>query len=163
MGQLFSSFGVDWKLLIAQAVNFAILFYLLKRFAYAPVLAMLKRREDIVRKGMDDATAAGTERANVHVEANTIRGDAKKEAHALLVEAHGEATNILESARTEGKVKKEEIIYSAQKDIEDMRLAGMRAVGQKAADYIVATVRTILKEEMTSDMNARIIAKLTQK
>ena len=36
--QLISTFGVDWKLLIAQLINFFVLFFVLKRYAYGPIV-----------------------------------------------------------------------------------------------------------------------------
>ena len=44
MQELFSAFGVNWKLLIAQAVNFGIVLVALRYFLYTPVLEMLEKR-----------------------------------------------------------------------------------------------------------------------
>ncbi len=163
MSQLFANFGVDWKLLVAQVVNFAILFYLLKRFAYQPILAMLQKREDLVRKGLEDAEAAGRELQSVHTEAKSIHADAKKEAHALLLEAQSEGHTLVEEARREGEVTKNAVIYSAQREIEENKRASELAVSKKLAEYVVMGIKALLAEEVTSEMNSRMIAKLTQK
>ncbi len=163
MSQLLSNFGVDWKLLLAQVVNFAILFYVLKRFAYGPLLDMLSRRRDIIKKGLEDADASGQELQNVTREAASMRTEAKKEAHALLVTAHGEAQDIVEAAKQAAAIKKEEILHSAQKDIEDIRKRNEYQLRQKSAEHIIAGVKAILKEEVTSDINRRLISRLTAK
>jgi F-type H+-transporting ATPase subunit b len=161
MSQLLSNFGVDWKLLIAQVINFGILFWVLKRYAYQPILSVLKNREQIIRKGLDDASEAEKELKNVQVEANVIRGDAKKEAHALLQTAHVEAKNIVTNAETEGQTKKTDIVRSAERDIEEIRKRSERELRQKSADQIVSGIKAILEEEMTGELNSRLIHKLT--
>ena len=58
MEQLFEAFGIDWKLLLAQAVNFGVLFVALTYFLYKPVLKTLDERKQKVAKGVTDAEAA---------------------------------------------------------------------------------------------------------
>ncbi len=161
MNQLLSNFGVDWKLLLAQVINFGILFWVLKRYAYQPILNVLKSREQIIKKGLDDASEAEKELKNVHIEANVIRGDAKRDAHSLLQTAHNEAKDIVATAVTESQTKKIAIVDSAQHDIEEIRKRQEHELRQKSADNIIAGVKAILQEEMTSDLNSRLIRKLT--
>ena len=51
---VFAKLGIDWKLLIAQAVNFGILFLVLRRFAYKPMLDFLENRSAQIDKGLKD-------------------------------------------------------------------------------------------------------------
>ncbi len=161
MGQLLTNFGVDWKLLLAQVVNFGILFWVLKRYAYQPILDVLHTRETIIKKGLDDASQAEKELKHVHTEANVIRGDAKRDAHALLQTAHKEAGDIITTAVTESQAKKLAIVGSAERDIEEIRKRSEQELRQKSAEHIVAGVKAILQEEMTHEMNNRLIHKLT--
>ncbi|MBI3685123.1 hypothetical protein HY250_01845 [Candidatus Azambacteria bacterium] len=41
--ELFQKFGIDWRLLVMQIINFAILLFILKRYLYKPVMDMLER------------------------------------------------------------------------------------------------------------------------
>ena len=52
MAELIQNFGLDWRLLLAQAVNFFILLFLLKRFAYGPILNALKTRKTKIEEGI---------------------------------------------------------------------------------------------------------------
>ncbi len=53
--QIFSTLGIDWKLLLAQLINFAILIGVLGYFVYTPILRLLDERRERVKKAMDDA------------------------------------------------------------------------------------------------------------
>lgn len=163
MQQLLLNFGVNSKLLIAQVINFGILFYLLKRFAYKPILGMLQKREDIIKKGLEDASNAEKELQNAGHRANEIHIEAKKEAHALLIEAHGEAKDIIEEAKREAIEERHDILNSASKEASDILKAGEEAVSRSAANQIISGITSILGKEMTPEMNSRIISKLTAK
>jgi F-type H+-transporting ATPase subunit b len=56
--EILKTFGFDPILLGAQIINFLIIFYLLKRFLYKPVLGMLKTREDKIKEGIKQAEEA---------------------------------------------------------------------------------------------------------
>mgnify|MGYP001588456271 CR=1 FL=1 len=56
--ELISKLGIDWKLLVAQIVNFFILLFVLYKFAYKPVLEMLEKRSKTIEKGIHDAKAS---------------------------------------------------------------------------------------------------------
>jgi F0F1-type ATP synthase membrane subunit b/b' len=50
MGDLFAAFGINWKLLVIQAVNFGVLLLALWYFLYTPVLTMIDERKKIASK-----------------------------------------------------------------------------------------------------------------
>ena len=56
--ELLSNLGINGKLLLAQIVNFFILLYILKRFAYKPILKVLDDRKEKIEKGLRDAENA---------------------------------------------------------------------------------------------------------
>jgi F-type H+-transporting ATPase subunit b len=161
MNQLLTSFGVDWKLLLAQMVNFAILLYVLKRFAYTPLLKMLQDRQDIVRKGLEDAQNAEKSLNAAHIDAQAIHEDARKKALALLEDTNTQGKLLINQAKEQGNAEKDHILKSAEKTIADMQEKSDYAVKEKAVEHIMSTVRSILGEEIDSSMNSRIIQKLT--
>jgi len=58
MEEIAKVFGLDWKLLIIQAVNFGVLLLVLWYFLYKPVLKMLDERRGKIQKGVEDAENA---------------------------------------------------------------------------------------------------------
>jgi len=161
MNQLLTTFGIDWKLLLAQMVNFAILLYVLKRFAYTPLLKMLQDRQNIVRKGLEDAQNAEKNLNAATADAQVIHEDAHKKALALLEETNAQGKLLISQAKEQGIAEKDHILKTAEKAIADMQEKSDYAVKEKAVEYIMSTVRSILGEEIDSAMNGRIIHKLT--
>lgn len=79
--------GIDWKLLIAQGVNFLILLYILKRFVYKPMLAFLDDRAGKIEAGLQNAEAATKKLEAAEQEQKSVLDDAQKQARAIVEEA----------------------------------------------------------------------------
>ncbi len=103
MSQLLDAFGINWSLLIAQAVNFAIVLVALWYFLYKPVLAMLAKRRDIVAKGVEDAARAGE-----------MLAGADGEVRARVNAADEQADSIVAAAREAGKAEKARLLKEAE-------------------------------------------------
>ena len=109
MESLFSAFGIEWQLLLAQGVNFLILLVGLSYFLYKPVMKMLKERQEFIAKGVKDAEDAMVEKSKI-----------EGERSGIILKAEGEAGGIVNRAEEEGKAKRSEIIESAKGRAESM-------------------------------------------
>lgn len=109
MGELIAAFGIDWKLLVAQSVNFVILVAVLGYFVYGPVMRILKERAERIAQGLKDAEAAKAAREATEAERGSI-----------VAEAHHEAEVIVARAEAEGKSERTTIVKQAQDRAEQM-------------------------------------------
>jgi F-type H+-transporting ATPase subunit b len=103
MQELFSAFGVNWKLLIAQAVNFGIVLIALWYFLYKPVLAQLAKRQEMVAKSVADAK-----------QAEELFAGADAEAEARVKAADTEAEKIVAAAREAAGTEKARLLKEAE-------------------------------------------------
>jgi F-type H+-transporting ATPase subunit b len=98
---------IDWFTVGAQAVNFLILVWLMKRFLYRPVLAAIDEREKKIAgelKDAADATArAGKEREDLRVQTESLHGRREELLRAAAADADIQRQQLLESARTEAQ------------------------------------------------------------
>jgi len=103
MTELFSAFGIDWKLLLAQGVNFGIVLVALWYFLYQPVMTTLEKRREVVAKGVEDARLAGEKLAGADQAAASRVATADSEAQAIVAlsraAASAQAATALEEAR----------------------------------------------------------------
>lgn len=122
MKELIQHFGVDWKLLLAQAVNFFILLFLLRKFAYRPTLGMIRKRKEEIEKGL-----AYTKEAEMRLqETDELR-------EATLKKAHGEALRTVTQAEEIAKKRKAEIVQEANKKVEQLIADAKRTVEEEKA------------------------------
>lgn len=103
MQQLLDAFGINWQLLIAQAVNFAIVLVALRYFLYKPVLEQLRKRQEIVAKSVEDAK-----------QTEEVFARADSEAESRVSAAEAEAEQIVALARASAHETKEKLIADAE-------------------------------------------------
>jgi len=105
MQELIHALGIEWPVLIAQIVNFAILLFVLQRFVYKPVIRMLDERRENARLALE---------REQHSEERLHTADAEKEQ--ILEAARKESVAILETARLDGEEMKRKYLESAKEE-----------------------------------------------
>jgi F-type H+-transporting ATPase subunit b len=98
---------IDWFTVGAQAINFLILVWLLKRFLYKPVLAAVDAREKKIAAQIADAVALETkaqvERADLHQRSEALNRDREGLLRKATEDANAERQRLIESARRESQ------------------------------------------------------------
>lgn len=103
MAELFEAFGIDWKILVINLVNFGALVLVLWYFLYGPVVRMLEHRRKQIAEGVAAAEKSKEELAKI---------EAARAAE--LAKAGKEADEVLAGARAAGAEKQREIISGAE-------------------------------------------------
>ena len=103
MQQLVSQLGINWQLLLSQAVNFALLLIVLRIFVYKPVLKLLHDRREKIEGGLMKAEEA---EKRLHEVDQIGKGKIKEAEH--------EAINILKRTETEAKTLEEKLLAAAK-------------------------------------------------
>jgi F-type H+-transporting ATPase subunit b len=152
LGQL----GVDWPHFIAQCLSFAIVVFLLQRYAYKPILTMLDERKKRIKEGLENAEKIKQELA-----------DTQTRTHEIMVQAGQEAAKMIEEARTAAaRVQEQETqkaIAAAQAIVEKARQATRaehaRMLGelrQEVGRLVVATTAKVTGKVLTLDDQKRL-------
>ncbi|MEK7541527.1 MAG: hypothetical protein AAB533_01630 [Patescibacteria group bacterium] len=150
MSDLIHEFGIDWKLLLAQAVNFGVLIFLLTKFAYRPILTMLaKRREDIERG------------VRFTREAEVLRDRAEAMNAEEMRRAQARALAVVTGAEETAKIRKEEIAAEAVRRGEAIIAEARRLIAQEKAKMSDAAYADA--EDMIRSGIARVLGKMPAK
>ena len=136
MNELIHNFGIDWRLLLAQGVNFLILLYVLKRFAYAPLIALMNRRRLEIERGLHEAREADAKHARIEKEREAALKRARQDGHAIVSESERTAKKRKKETLEETRKKAEGIIEDAKKLIREEK-AKMSEDVQKNAEQLV--------------------------
>jgi F-type H+-transporting ATPase subunit b len=139
MSELFAAFGINWQLLLVQAINFGILLAALRYFLYRPVLKLIDERREKIAEGVKTAEAA-TRRLE----------EAKKEGDELVGSAAREAEGMVAAARVRADEKANEIVRSAE--------ARADAALKDAAARAQEKSRQVLKESEREIARAAMLA-----
>lgn len=109
MESLITTFGINWKLLLAQGINFGILLTVLWYFLYRPLSQMIAARAHKIADGVKAAEAA-----HEKLEQTTIERD------QILSAASGESERMVAEARTRAEEKASEVIHGAEDRAENL-------------------------------------------
>lgn len=101
--EIVKEFGIEPTLLVAQVVNFLVILYILKRFLYKPVLAMLAKRKSEIAQGILDAENAHKLLEKTQEEEKKVLQKAQAQAKALLEDAKKQAQEIAKEAEQDLK------------------------------------------------------------
>ncbi|MBP5993524.1 MAG: F0F1 ATP synthase subunit B [Candidatus Moranbacteria bacterium] len=142
-----ANLGIDIKLLAAQIINFVLLMFILKRYAYQPMLRLMDERAAKIEKGLKDAEAAEQKLRSIEEEEKTILAGARQQAKELLVETDKAAKerDALKLSETEARVKK--LFSDAEVKLEDDRTRMIEDAKRELSETVMLAVEKILKEK----------------
>ncbi|MEK7509737.1 MAG: F0F1 ATP synthase subunit B [Patescibacteria group bacterium] len=147
MSELFAAFGLNWKLLLIQALNFGILLYVLWRFLYDPVLKMIDERRKRIAEGVQKAEAADRRLAEADSEGKGIVASASKEAEALVSSARNRADEQASDILKRSQEHADQVLADAQARAEEARRQALAAGEKEIARAAMLAAEKILKEK----------------
>jgi F-type H+-transporting ATPase subunit b len=159
MEELIKTFHIDWKLIIAQLVNFAIVLFVLKRYAYGPILKMMTERSEKIEKGVKDAEHAHVKLAEIAEKEKEVLVEARKQAGVIIAQAEAIATRNKETILEESKQQTERMLADAAKKMDAERVHMMQEIKTQVADLVVAATGKVLAEKIDADKDREIIAR----
>jgi F-type H+-transporting ATPase subunit b len=162
MESLIETFYIDWRLLIAQAVNFAIVFFVLYFFALKPLVKVMNERTRKIEKSLTDAKK---------VEENLARSE--EEYKRKLAEAKKEANKIIEKAKDQAEEKKIQIITKAKEEVgkiineEKVKIQREKAevlkeIKREVADLVIMSVEKVLGKKIEKKEDKELIRRMVK-
>ncbi len=158
MQSLLDHFGVNWKLLLAQAVNFAILVFVLKRFAYRPVMDLMNKRKKKVEEGIRMHQEAQEELKNADIMKEQKLQAAQKEGVAIVTQAEKLAKEKQGQMIIEATQKAEGIVADTKRIIDQERTKMNDAVYQGATELVKAGIMKVLGKAMDDKNQDKLIS-----
>lgn len=147
MNELFAAFGLNWKLLLIQALNFGILLYLLWRFLYDPILKMIDERRTKIAEGVQKAEAADRRLAEADAKGKGIVASASKEAESVVASARSRADEQSSDILKRSQERANQILTDAQARAEEVRRQALAAGEKEIARAAMLAAEKILKEK----------------
>lgn len=157
--KLITALGLDYRILLAQFFNFAILIFVLWRFAYKPVFNILEERKQKIDKGLSDSDEAEKRLLQAEEERKSIISSAKKEAN-----------EIIEEGKQKAEIRYQEIVNKAKKDLKVIieeekdkikieRSLAVKEIKKEAAEMIGLALLKIFPEKSDVKSDTEMINK----
>jgi F-type H+-transporting ATPase subunit b len=158
--EILGNIGFDWRVALANFVNFLIIFWLLKKFIFGPLGKTLANRKNVIEKGLEDSEKAKTALIMSDQSCKDKIDTAKKEADQIVAEAHKQSKAMAVQSEKEALEVSEKIKKDAEKQILKEKVQMELDVKNQAVDLAFEMTSKILKKEVDSKEDEKFIANL---
>ena len=156
MGETLKTLGIYWPKLIAQTINFAIVLFVLWKWAYRPVLAILEERQQRIADAMKNADKIKSELASAQAKAQEILTQASVQGIKMIEESRVSAAKILELESQKAIATANNIIAKA-KQASEAELIRMKAeLRKEVGRLVVATSAKVTGGILTAEQQTRL-------
>jgi F-type H+-transporting ATPase subunit b len=154
--EIFSNFGVTWSKFIAQIILFLIVYWVLNKYAFGPVLKMLAERRRRIEEGQHNAERIKKQLAEAELRYQEVLRKANDEATKLLDEARATSDAISQKQMQQAIKDAEGIIAKAQDTIVQERNKMVAEVKKEMVDLVVKTTSKVVGKVITPEDQERL-------
>ena len=154
--------GLEWKILLAQTISFSIVFFVLWKFAYGPIFAMLQARREKIAESLANAEKIKGEVARTEAERQKILADAGDKANKLIEEGREAAARVREQETQKAIASAEQIVAKAREAAAQERVQMLAQLKREVGRLVVQTTTTVTGKVLTPD-DQRRLAQETEK
>lgn len=157
--KLIQALGIDWKILLAQFVNFGVLVFVLYKFGSKPILKFLDERSKMIEEGVRDAQIAKEKVHEMNEKEKKVISGAKAEARIIIQKAEEAAKKNREEIMKKAEKEAEEAIESAKKKIERERNKIMEDVKSEISTLVISAAEKVTDEKIDTAKDKKLIEK----
>jgi F-type H+-transporting ATPase subunit b len=157
MEKLITEFSIG--LFFWQTIIFILLIFLLKKFAWKPILDAVNEREEGIKNALLSAEKAKEEMASLQSDNEETLKKARSERDSLLKEAREIKQQLIDEAKTEAKNEAKKIISQAQETIQNEKNAAIVDLKNQVASLSIDIAEKVLKEKLSDDQSQMNLVK----
>jgi len=137
-------------LLVWTSIAFIIVFIILKKFAWKPLLAALKERETGIADAISSAEKVKLEMASLKNENEALMNQAREERAVMIKEAKLASDKMISEAKDKAKAEYDRIIADAQQAINQQKNAALTDVKNQVGALVIEVSEKILRRELAN-------------
>src|SRR5215470_9299814 len=150
------TFGWNWKLFLAQVISFCIVAFLLRRFAYKPILAILEDRRRKIEEGQLNAEKIRQQLADAEKRYQEIVAKGNADAQKMIDEARESAAHLSERKQQEAIAAAEQIITKAREASAIEHERTMESLKRELGRLVVETTAKVTEKVLTPEDQRRL-------
>jgi F-type H+-transporting ATPase subunit b len=143
----------DYGLIFWMLVSFSVLLFILKKFAWKPILQGIKSREEYIAKALRDAEYARNEIAKLEERSNEMRAQAQAEKDEILAQARQTKDRIIEEANAKAQLETQKMLLNAEENIRRQSEAAQIELKTNTSKIILQATERILRKELENKSN----------
>jgi len=143
----------DFGLFLWTLVAFLAVFFILRKFAWKPILGMLGEREKGIAESIATAERVRKEMSELQAENEKLLMQARAERSAMLKEAKEEQERIIAEAREKTRAITDKMMADARQQIEHQKMAALTEVKNEIGNLAVEVAGKILRKQLATQQD----------
>lgn len=141
----------DFGLVFWMTVSFLIVVFLMRKFAWGPILSSLKERETSIEEALNAARKAKEEVAGMKAENERILMEARNERDKILKEARETKDMIVNEARAKAQSEGDRLINIARETIQNEKMAAITELKNQVATLSIEIAEKVIRQQLSND------------
>lgn len=154
--------GLNWKLFLAQLVNFGIILYILKRFVFVPISKKLEERSEKIERALSDAEEVEKQKTEFEEWKKTEISKTRQEAAEILAKAEKDAGLTRDELMSKTKQDQAKLIKQAKDQIESDQKKALAEIKSEVADLVTTAAEKVLKTKLDDKHDRELIKKTVE-
>lgn len=138
-------------LIFWMSLSFLIVLFILKKFAWKPILGMLKEREQSIEEALEKADRAKEKMAEIQADNEKILQEARLEREKILQQADEMRSKIISDAKEDALAESKKIMEAAKSDILREKESAVKEIKTQVVHISVDIAEKILKKNLSED------------
>lgn len=160
MDSFIETFHIDWKIIIAQSINFIIVLFVLYFLIVKPLKKLMKERTETISGGLYNAKVNRELLEKTKEEYDEIISKARVEAHAIFQEGKNEAEKKRTIMLDEAKNEVENMITNGKKILESEKAKILEEAKKEIVSLVVLSTEKLLESNTGSDFEGKAIKQI---
>ncbi len=149
--------GLSASAFLVQLITFIFVFFVLKKFAFKPIVKLLEKRRQTIEDGVKLGEQMEKKQAHLDEEAAAVIRDARHDADRIIANAHKESREVLREAEKTAKVKTDALIKDAEERIEENTDRARRLLEKDIVNLVSEATEAVVHEKVDAKKDAELI------
>jgi F-type H+-transporting ATPase subunit b len=149
--------GVDGKAFIIQLVTFVLAFWVLKKFAFGPIMKVLDDRRELIENGVKLGEQMKQQQATLEAKVTEELAEARKAADGILANANEDARDLVREAEGKAKDKADAILVDAKNRIEQETARARKSLEKEMVNLVSEATEAIIGEKVDAKKDAALV------
>lgn len=154
---LFTSLGIDWKLLTLQIVAFLVLLAILRKWVYPPLVSMLDKREAAIKASAEAADKVQKAADQAEADVAALMQKARRDAAGIIANAKTEASTMISTAEDRSKKRADALVAAARSDIENEVKSARNQLYNETVDLVAMATERVIGKTMSDAVDGDLI------
>jgi F-type H+-transporting ATPase subunit b len=140
----------EFGLVFWTLITFLVLVFILRKFAWKPILGAVSEREEGIKDALSSAEKARQEMENLQADNERVLKEARAEREAMLKEARELKNKMIDDAKAEAQQEANKLVAQAQAAIEAEKKAAVADLKSQVAEISISIAEKVLKDELSN-------------